>query len=47
VRYRIRKIPGQRYLNEKARRAGKFQQEREEFLEKLDKIRRGQPKPDI
>jgi four helix bundle protein len=41
------KITGQRYLNEKARRASKAQREREDFLEKLDKIRRGRPKPEI
>ena len=41
------KITGQRYLNEKARRAGKSRREREEFLEKLAMIRHGQPKPEI
>jgi four helix bundle protein len=38
------KITGQRYLNEKVRYTGKSQREREEFLEKLDKIRRGERK---
>jgi four helix bundle protein len=34
------KITGQRYLNEKVRRASISQRERKEFFEKLDKIRR-------
>jgi four helix bundle protein len=38
------KITGQRYLNEKARRTDKSRRDREEFLEKLDTIRRGHPK---
>ena len=33
-------ITGQRYLNEKARRAANSRRERQEFLERLDKIRR-------
>jgi four helix bundle protein len=35
------KITGQRYLNEKGRRAEKSRKDREQFLEKLDEIRRG------
>ncbi len=38
------KITGQRYLNDKGRRAEKSRKDREEFLEKLDEIRRGQRK---
>lgn len=34
-------IPGQRYLNQKTRSAGRAKQEREEFLKELDEIRRG------
>ena len=41
------KITGQRYLNEKGRRTEKSRRDREEFLENLDKIRRGQPNPEI
>lgn len=37
-------ITGQRYLNNKGRRADKSRRDREEFLEKLDKIRSGQRK---
>jgi four helix bundle protein len=40
------KITGQRYLNDKGRRAEKSRKEREGFLEKLDEIRRGQRKPE-
>jgi len=40
------KITGQRYLTEAGRRAGKLLKEREEFLEKLDQIRRGHLKPE-
>jgi len=35
------KIPGQRYLTEKARRADKAARDRQEFLERLQKIREG------
>jgi four helix bundle protein len=41
------KITGQRYLNEKARRTVKSRREREEFLQKLDRIRRAEQKPEI
>ena len=41
------KIAGQRYLNDKGRQADKSRRDREEFLEKLDKIRRGQPKAGV
>jgi four helix bundle protein len=37
-------ITGQRYLNEKVRRIQKSRKEQKEFLEKLDLIRRGEPK---
>jgi four helix bundle protein len=40
------KITGQRYLNDKGRSAEKSRKDREEFLEKLDEIRRGQRKPE-
>jgi len=40
------KITGQRYLTETGRRAGKLRKEREEFLEKLEQIRRGSTKPE-
>jgi len=39
------RITGQRYLNEKARQTGKLQREREEFLKRLEQIRRGEPPP--
>lgn len=39
------KITGQRYLTEKARRIGKSQRERDEFLKRLEQIRRGELKP--
>ncbi|HZT68866.1 MAG TPA: four helix bundle protein [Terriglobia bacterium] len=35
------RITGQRYLNEKVRRAEKSRKEREDFLEELERIRRG------
>jgi four helix bundle protein len=38
------RIAGQRYLNDKARSADKSRKDREELLEKLDEIRRGQQK---
>jgi four helix bundle protein len=41
------RITGQRYLNEKARRTVKSRREREEFLQKLDRIRRAEQKPEI
>ncbi len=37
-------IPGQRYLTDKTRRAAKTRKEREEFLKKLDAVRRGDQK---
>jgi four helix bundle protein len=41
------KIPGQRYLTEKARRADQAARDRQEFLEKLQKIREsGSENPD-
>ena len=40
-------ITGQRYLNEKARRAANSRREREEFLERLDKLRRAERKPEV
>ena len=40
------KITGQRYLTEKTRHAEKSRKERDEFLEKLDRIRRGSLKPE-
>jgi chromosome segregation ATPase len=39
------KVTGQRYLTEKARRVGKSQRERDEFLKRLDQIRSGELKP--
>jgi len=41
------RITGQRYLNEKARRTVKSRRERGEFLQKLDRIRRAEQKPEI
>lgn len=40
-------ITGQRYLNEKARRTDKSRRDRDEFLSKLEKIRRGELKAGI
>jgi four helix bundle protein len=37
------KIPGQRYLTEKARRADQAARDREEFLQRLQKIREASP----
>ena len=34
-------LKGQRYVTEKTRRADKVRQEREEFLKKLEQIRKG------
>ena len=34
-------LKGQRYVSEKTRRADKARQEREEFLKKLEQIRKG------
>ena len=40
-------ITGQRYLAERARRTANSRRERVEFLERLDKIRRAEQKPEI
>jgi hypothetical protein len=36
-------MKGQRYMTEKTRRASQARQEREEFLRKLEEIRKGVP----
>ena len=40
-------ITGQRYLNRKSRMAGKARKERDEFMNKLEQIRRGELKTEI